>query len=230
MNALANGVLGSIILAAVIYAVYAITTKKSAWNLTNPIPDEWWEKKWIVVGVIAVLLLVAWLWQSQSPSLKAPSLKTVWGWTKNYGLWILIVSGIAWGFLSFVQKKKENEVLAKSLKGLLVLMLVMLFVVFPSIVTVKGSYEEYSAKACDHFGTKAGDCLITEDGVILTSAEAFPDGKYELCSIKPEKAQMQAEWLGPNAVRIKSLKGEFRITHKLVEREKTLVNGCPTSL
>lgn len=199
--------------------------------------SEWFMKYlWSILIVIALVGLVLWgLWGTlgtPSQSLQSPSLKTVWEWTKNYWHWILIASVIAWGFLSFVQKKKENEVFAKSLKSMLVLVLVTLFVVFPSIVTVKGSYEEYNTKACNsHFNsTEATSCLLTEEGVVLTSSEAYPDGKFELCHLKPEKAEFESSWLDSSSIKIRSKKGEFMLTSKLVERSKTLINGCPNSL
>lgn len=192
--------------------------------------SEWFMKYlWSILIVVALVGLVLWglsgTLGTPSQSLQSPSLKTVWEGTKNYWLWIVLILAIMF-FLSFFIAKPW----AKALQWLSAITALLLFAVFPVLVGIRGD-ESPNPQACSHFGsTESGSCWIVEDGVILTSTEAFPDGKFELCYLKPEKVRMTQEWLGPNAIRFKSQKDKFLLTYKMIER-KTLVNGnCPTSL
>lgn len=133
-----DGILGAIIFVAVILAVYLIATKKSPWNLPNQAPNDWPKKKWIlvIVGVIVALLLVVWLWLSQTTSLHSPPLKEVWKWTKDYWLWILLILAVPFFALFAVTKPWT-----KALQGFLVAVAVMFFVVVPMLARMKGDEE-----------------------------------------------------------------------------------------
>lgn len=99
----------------------------------------------VVIALALVVLIGIGLWGLSGThgtlhqSLQAPSLDTTWATTKNYWLWILLVSGAL--FLLTELFSKEKEGLAKASRVVIVVVIAMLFVVLPII----GSIGESSA-------------------------------------------------------------------------------------
>lgn len=91
-------------------------------------------KYWWSIPLVLIVGAVVWglLWGT-APSLEAPSLKTVWGGTKNYWLWIVVILAIPFFVLYAVQKPW-----AKALQWLLAVTALMLFVFFPVLVGIRG--------------------------------------------------------------------------------------------
>ncbi len=179
----------------------------------------------LVAGVIVALLAVTWLWPSQSPSLESPSLKTVWEGTKNHWLWIVLILGLPF-FLLFISK----EPWAKALQWFLATVAVMLFIGIPLVHVIWGEKQPPTVACKPYSSAETRHCLVTESGVILASGESIRPGEFEFCYIKPEKAELQAQWTGPNVLQVRSMHGTFPLQYRMIRRD-TLINGsCPAVL
>jgi hypothetical protein len=131
-----------------VIGVFALLWRNTVWEARGITPAEDVERlrtrltgflpksvivRRVIVGVIVLIIVVMWgVWGTHgtlSRSLQSPSLETVGETAKNYWLWILIVGGAIWVFLSFIPKEKEP--LAKKLQWVLVAAMVILFIGAP---------------------------------------------------------------------------------------------------
>lgn len=90
---------------------------------------------WTAIGIV-LAGAVLWFFWSSAPatpgwSLKAPTLGQAWQFVKGYWLWIFV--GIAVAYMLSYLIKKEREPAAKAARGILVMMVPMLFVVLPLV-------------------------------------------------------------------------------------------------
>ena len=97
-------------------------------------------------------------------------------------------------------------------------------------LVVKGD-EKPSPQVClPYSSTETHQCLITENGVILSSGEPIRQGEFEFCFIRPGNGLYQAEWIGPNAILVKSTRGTFPLLYKMIKRDSLIDGKCPEKL
>lgn len=87
--------------------------------------------------------------------------------------------------------------------------------------------KQLSQQDCSFSSTDVRQCVITEEGILLSVGESIRPGEFEFCFIKPEKASFQSEWVGQTAVRVKSTTGTFVLAHKMIKRENLINGKCP---
>ncbi len=113
--------------------VYAVVTKK------KPSAD-WLKVTAVILGVVFIVGLSIWL---VGKDLSAPSLATVNAWRQHFWLWILIFSVFVYVEASFIPKSAAT--LADTLKTVLALMVVTLFIVFPILGMFSGGSGDSQA-------------------------------------------------------------------------------------
>ncbi len=146
----------------------------------------WWLKEglgtlWITLLVIAALIAVLYFGVHAS-SFESPSLGTVWAFTKNHWLWILLAGGLVCMVPSFVPDKQKGR--AEGLQLFIVLAVFLLFTALPVANAIWGDKEPGSSPQRQHYSaapqedcTKSRPCVPVLRANGSTDKVTVPPGK-----------------------------------------------------
>jgi|SRR3989344_4678741 len=219
MNASTNGILGSVIIVAVIYVVYLVATKKTPWNLSGPIPDDWKKGKWpLALAVVVLLVLTVWL----LPSLQSPTPGAVWEFFRSYWMWaILALAGLYFWFDGMTPAPAWS----KGAKGMVVAFAVLVV----GAIAVHGiwggeSSPQQMVAVCPPVSDKeVRRCVIGEKPTVFTTELLQYFRVLKFCVVKPSDGEYRSRQTSSKSWLIWSTKGPLPIEYKLLE------GSCPDS-
>lgn len=220
-----NGMLGALILVAVIYTGYKIATRKSPWNLPAINTPEWFEQKylWSVLLVLGGAIIVWWSWDAVVKFLTFADMM------KLAVPFVVVMA--AFLILTFVFDGERAKQVRKGAWAAMTAFVVISLLFLYQDWDVKDGWFGLAlqTQSCPPFSsTGVRECTMKKKPSVMTTDELTYAGQYEFCVVQPENSPFRSELVRVNVFRFWSEGEDFPIQYKMVKRD-SLINGkCPS--